>query len=73
MGLLDRLVRNGSDRMFDFNRDGVLDPRELDAQECFLHDVDTFDEILDDDDDEDIEDDYYDDEEDDWDDSDDEW
>ncbi len=58
MGLLDRQVRGGSDRMFDFNRDGVLDPNELDAQECFLHDVDTFDELFDEDED---------DEDDDWD------
>lgn len=45
MGLFDRPTRNGFDRMFDFNRDGVLDPGEMDAQESFLHDVDTFDEI----------------------------
>ncbi|MCR4566942.1 MAG: hypothetical protein K5769_02755 [Pseudobutyrivibrio sp.] len=51
MGLFDRPTRNGFDRMFDFNRDGVLDPSEMDAQECFLQDVDTFDEIDDFDDD----------------------
>ena len=72
MGLFDRPVRGGSDRMFDFNRDGVLDPNELDAQECFLHDVDTFDEIFEedeDDEDDDWDDEYDEDEDDDdWDD-----
>ncbi len=62
MGFFTRPVRGGSDRMFDYNRDGVLDPNELDAQECFLHDVDSFDELFedeeeDDDDFEDLEDD----------------
>ena len=69
MGFLDRPVRNGFDRMFDYNRDGVLDPGEIDAQECFLHDVNTFDEIdAEDDDDFDEEDDW---DEDDFDDDDD--
>ncbi|SES65749.1 hypothetical protein SAMN02910413_0320 [Pseudobutyrivibrio sp. C4] len=79
MGLLDRPIRGGSDRMFDFNRDGVLDPNELDAQECFLHDVDTFDEIFDEDEDwdeedednDDWDDDEDDDEDEDWDEEDD--
>lgn len=77
MGFMDRPVRNGFDRMFDYNRDGKLDPNELDAQECFLHDVDTFDQIFEEDDDD--EDDNWDDlddededEDDDWDDLDDE-
>ena len=53
MGIFDRPVRGGSDRMFDVNRDGVLDPNELDALECFLHAVDNFDEIFEDDDEDD--------------------
>ncbi len=62
MGLFDRPVRNGADRMFDFNGDGVLDPSEMDAQEAFLHDVDSFDDIIrEDEEDDDFED------EDDWD------
>ncbi len=77
MGLFDRPTSDGFDRMFDINHDGVLDPSEMDAQECFLHDVNTFDEIdydgvdydddlfLDDDEDDDDFDDEDDDEDDD--------
>lgn len=38
MGIFDREVRNSFDRMFDLNRDGVLDPIEQGLQIDFLSD-----------------------------------
>lgn len=36
MGFLDRDVKNGFDKMFDLNKDGVLDPGEQAMQYAFV-------------------------------------
>ena len=36
----------GGSSMFDFNHDGQLNAFELDAAECFLHDCDTFNQVI---------------------------
>ena len=36
MGFFDRDVKNGFDRMFDFNRDGKLDAKERGMQFAFM-------------------------------------
>ena len=36
----------GGESMFDANHDGHLDAFERDSAECFLHDCDTFDQVM---------------------------
>ena len=36
----------GGDSMFDINHDGHLDAFERDHAECFLHDSDTYDQVM---------------------------
>ena len=67
MGFFDREVENGFDRMFDMNRDGILDPAEQGLEMEFMATgkfdwEDDLKDDLDDDDDDDWEDDDDDDE-----------
>ena len=41
MGFFDREVRNGFDAMFDWNRDGVINPCEQAAQFDYLEHLDS--------------------------------
>lgn len=61
MGFFDRDVRDSFDRMFDYNRDGKLDPSEQTLQMMFWDDMTRPNEYAEDIDDDDFDEDDFDD------------